>query len=210
MESTDGGDRKVARLEAAVSATQGVQPWRRLFHSGGGVTLAVFVHFVGAESTAAMASIGAGLGAALILDWMRLRSVQANTAFFRLFSRLASPREADRIASSTWFLVGALGVLLLAPRLFVPAMLVLAFADPAASVAGRLWGKRSLGKGTWEGTCVFFLVAVAVLTPMVGWTAALVAAAVAATLEVLPTGLDDNLIVPLATALALRVVGMSA
>ncbi len=208
MKPAHGGDRGDARLEAAVGATRGVQPWRRLFHSAGGVTLAVFVHVVGAESTAAVTCIGGALAAALILDRLRLRSAEANTAFFRLFSRLASPREADRVASSTWFLVGALAVLLAAPQLFVPAILVLAFADPAASVTGRLWGKRPLGKGTWEGTCVFFLVAAAVLTPIVGWTAALFAAAAAATLEVLPTGLDDNLVVPLATALALRAAGI--
>lgn len=196
-----------SEFHKAVQRTEGVQPWRRLFHATGGMALIAFVHFTGPESAFALAGIGGGVAAALVLDWARLRFEGVNTAFFRVFSGLASPREATGIASSTWFLVGALAVLLVAPQLFVPAMLVLAFADPAASVAGRLWGRRRLGKGTWEGTCVFFLVAATVLTPIVGFTAALVAAAAAATFEVLPTGLDDNLVVPLATALALRVAG---
>lgn len=200
----------VSEFDKAVRETEGVQPWRRLFHAVGGLALIAFVHFTGPESALALAGMSGGVAAALALDWARLRFEGVNTVFFRVFSGLASPREATGIASSTWYLVGALAVLLLAPQLFVPAMLVLAFADPAASVSGRLWGKRPLGKGTWEGTCVFFLVAAAVLTPIVGFPGALVAAAAAATFEVLPTGLDDNLVVPLATVLALRVFGIPA
>ncbi len=168
-------------------------------------------HFAGADSTVMLVIVGAGVGAALVLDLVRLRFKAANTVFFRWFAVLASPREAEKVASSTWFLIGALTLLLFAPPgLFVPAMLVLAFADPAASVVGRLWGRRRLGKGTWEGTTVFFLVAVIVLTPVVGLQAALVGGAAAAVFEVVPSGIDDNLLVPLVTAGALWLVGAPA
>ena len=165
-------------------------------------------HFAGADSTVMLAIVAAGVGAALVLDLVRLRFKAANTVFFRWFAALASPREAQKVSSSTWFLIGALTLLLFAPPgLFVPAMLVLAFADPAASIVGRLWGRRRLGKGTWEGTTVFFLVAVIVLTPVVGLQAALVGGAAAAAFEVVPSGVDDNLLVPLVTAGALWLVG---
>lgn len=203
------GERRTAAFERAVSRTEGVQPWRRLFHAVGGLGLIAFVQVTGPESVPALAGIGGGLVAALLLDWARLRFVGANTAFFRVFSGLASPREAARIASSTWYLAGALAVLVIfPPRLFIPSILVLAFADPAASVVGRIWGRRRLGKGTWEGTGVFFLVSAGVLTPLAGIGAGLFAAAVAAAAEVLPTGLDDNVVVPVSTALALWLVGV--
>ena len=201
--------RRAADLEKAVRQTGGVQPWRRLFHAAGGLALVAFVQVTGPESGPAVAGIGAALAAALLLDWARLRFVGANTAFFRMFSRLASPREASRIASSTWYLAGALAVLVIfPPRLFIPSILVLAFADPAASVVGRLWGRRRLGKGTWEGTGVFFLVSAGVLIPLAGVGAGLFAAAVAAAAEVLPTGLDDNVVVPASAALALWLAGV--
>ena len=200
--------RSTAEFEAAVRNTEGIQPWRRLFHMGCGVAMITLVHLVGAGSKVVMASMAGAVAAALTLDWIRLRFEPANTAFFRLFSGLASPREAGRVASSTWFLIGALAVLLIAPpRFFLPAMLVLAFADPAASVVGRLWGRRALGKGSWEGTAAFFIVAVAVLVPVVGLRAALLGAAAAAAFEVVPRGIDDNLVVPVVTALALWVAG---
>ena len=204
----DDGQPDGAEFRAAVRSTEGLQPWRRLFHMGGGVGIAAFVAVVGRDSPVPAATLGSALAAALVLDWIRLRSRVANTLFFRRFSALASPREAGRVASSTWFLLGVLAVLLLAPAgWFVPAVLVLALADPAASVVGRLWGRHGLGKGSWEGTGAFFLVAAVVLTPLAGLPAALIAAALVAALEVLPTGIDDNLTVPLAAVLALWLVG---
>ena len=195
-------------FRAAVRKTRGVQPWRRLFHSGSGVGMAAFVHLIGPGSAAPVTILVCALAAALVLDRVRLRSRAANTVFFRWFSALASPREARGMASSTWFLLGALAVLVIAPdRWFAPAMLVLALADPAASVVGRKLGTHRLGKGSWEGTGAFYLVAAAVLTPFAGLQGALIAAAVVAALEVMPAGIDDNLTVPLATALALWMVG---
>ena len=89
-------------------------------------------------------------------------------------------------------------------------MLVLAFADPAASVVGRLWGKRPLGKGTWEGTTVFYLVACLTLAPGIGVPFAAAVAAVVAMVEMLPVGLDDNFTIPVATAAALWMLGLPA
>lgn len=198
-----------ADFAAAVRVTEGLQPWRRLFHMGAGVAMAAFVHRMGPGSALPVALLAGALAAALVLDWVRLRSRVANTTFFRRFSALASPREARKPASSTWFLIGALTVLVFAPHgFFAPALLVLALADPAASLVGRLWGRHKLGKGSWEGTGAFFLVALAVLVPFAGLSAGLIAALAVAVAEVVPSGIDDNLTVPLATAIALWVVGV--
>ena len=151
--------------------------------------------------------LGGGTVASLTLDWIRLRVPGANIIFYRWFAALVSPREARGIASSTWFLMGAFTTLLIAPaHLFAPAVLVLSLADPSASVVGRLWGRHSLGKGSREGTTTFFLVACVVMVPFVGLPGALVAAGAVAIFEVLPTGIDDNLTVPVVTALALWLV----
>lgn len=199
-----GGD----GFSRAVRRTEGVQPWRRVFHMLGGVAMAGAVHAIGPGSVLPVAILAGALAAALALDWIRLRSRTANRRFFHLFSALASPREARKPASSTWFVLGALTVLVVTPDgAFVPAMLVLALADPSASVVGRLWGRHRLGKGSWEGTAAFFVVAAAVLVPFAGLQSALIAAAAVAALEVTPVGIDDNLTVPLATALALWLLG---
>ena len=196
-----------ADLKSAVRGTEGLQPWRRVFHATCGLAIVAIVEFGGLGGTVSLLLLGTGIVACLVLDWVRLSVPDANFVFFRLFAALASPREARGIASSTWFLGGAFATLLLAPaHLFTPSVLVLSLADPAASVVGRLWGRHSLGKGSWEGTAAFFLVASAVTLPFAGLPGALIAACVVAIFEVLPTGIDDNLTVPVVTALALWLV----
>ncbi len=194
-------------FRSVVRSTGGLQPWRRVFHAACGLGIIAIVEYSGFSRSISLLLFGAGIVACLILDWVRLSVPNANFVFFRWFAALASPREARRIASSTWFVGGVFTTLLIAPaHLFVPSVLVLSLADPAASVVGRLWGRHALGKGSREGTVAFFLVAGVVTFPFVGLPSALIAACVVAIFEVLPTGIDDNLTVPVVTALVLWLV----
>lgn len=198
-------------LDSLVRRTEGLQPWRRLFHVAGGITIAGAVAWLGLDSPEARIVLGGAVALALVMDLARLRVEKLNRLFFHYFARLASPREAEGVASSTWYLFGAFLVLLFAPpRTFLPVMLVLALADPAASVVGRLWGRRPLGKGTWEGTTVFYLVAASVLVPHVGLPLAAAVAGVVAASEVMPLGLDDNLVIPVVAAAMMWVLGVPA
>ncbi|HSG49055.1 MAG TPA: hypothetical protein VLA43_14635, partial [Longimicrobiales bacterium] len=130
-----------------------------------------------------------------------LRSPAVNRAFFTAFARLASPREARGIASSTWFTLAALLSHAVFPPVYAAAgLVVLALADPAAGVVGRLWGSVPLGKGSVQGTATFFAVAWGVLAVMTGAPLAVVAvAAGVAAMEIVPGLVDDNLVVPLVT-----------
>ena len=207
-EPVDRVDKEAEVLKEAIGRTEGLQPWRRATHMASGVCIASVVHFGDPDSAVPMVGLACAAAVAVALDVMRLRSAALNTVFFRWFRALASPREARRPVSSTWYLIGALATVAIAPPSWsVPAILVLAVADPVASVVGRLWGRRPLGKGSWEGSAAFYAVSVAVLTPFFGVPVALAAGALAAAAEVAPTGIDDNLTVPLATLLALWVVG---
>ncbi|MDH3224044.1 MAG: hypothetical protein OEO23_10050, partial [Gemmatimonadota bacterium] len=150
--------------------------------------------------------LGGALLVAASLDVVRLRHRRVNEWFFRVLIGLASPREARGVASSTWYLVGLLVVQLWFPAgAWIPAVLVLALADPAAGVVGRLWGQRRVGAGTLEGSAAFFAVSLAVLLAFATPAVALAGAVWVTVWEALPLPLDDNLIVPVATALALTV-----
>ena len=193
-------------LGDVVRATEGVQPWRRAFHCLGGVALVACVELGGVDRAVWLALLASATVAGLVLDGLRLTVPEANIIFFRWLSALVSPREARHVASSTWYAAGALLALALSAEAFAPAVLVMACADPAASVAGRTWGRTPLGKGTLEGTVAFYLVAVVVIAPFAGLGPAMAAALLVAALEVLPLGLDDNLTVPVGTVAALWVV----
>ncbi len=186
-----------------------VQPWRRLFHAGNGLVVAFSPPVFGLEKRGLLLILGSLLVALLGFDFARLRVPRINTLFFELFPSLVSPREAKRVASSTWYVCGVILTYALFPaHIAVPAIVVLALADPMASIVGRLWGVRRVGNGTALGSLAFFSVAFLVLSAFFGPASAVVPALVATGVEVVPWRLDDNLTVVVGGATALWMMGM--
>jgi len=199
---------KQTELDGLVESTRGPQIWRRLFHGAVGVSVGLGVSLLGPTRQELLVALAVALVGGLAADLLRLRYPDLNVLFFRTFRTLASPREARAIASSTWYVLGLLLVAALFPlEVFVPAVLVLALADPAASYIGRRWGKRRLGTGSAEGLVVFVIVGAAVLLVWAPPTTALLAALAAGLVEVAPWKLDDNLTIPLTVAAALTLLG---
>ena len=131
-----------SELSEAIGRTTGIQPWRRGFHAGNGSLLVLAVAVLGLPVYTTTVLLGMLLALAVVMDAIRLFDLKVNVLFFRTFAPLASPREAQKIASSTWYVLSALVVFLFFP--VTPALagiLVLAWADPAASVVGQKWGR---------------------------------------------------------------------
>ncbi len=194
-------------LDSLVEQTRGAQPMRRLFHAFNGTAVAVFVVVFAPPRTATVGVLGGLFLLLLTLDLLRLRSEAANKAFFRWFGRLASPREASRLASSTWYALGIVLALALFPwPLAISGILVMALADPAASYIGARWGQRSFLGGSVLGFVVFVGVAGVILGLRHPPTLSIPTALVAALAERRSWPLDDNLAVPLVTAGMLAVL----
>ena len=188
---------------------RGVQPWRRLFHAGNGLVVAFFPPVLGLGKRELLLILGGLLVVLLAFDIARLRVPSINSFFFKLFPSLVSPREANQAASSTWYAGGVLLAYAFFPaRIAVPAIVVLALADPMASIVGRIWGRRRMGNGTVLGSLVFLIVAFAVLGAFFGPAYAVVPALVVTCIEVVPWRLDDNLTVVVGGATALWLMGM--
>ena len=195
-------------LDQLVERTAGLQPWRRLFHMTSGVAVSVILLRGYAPESWALVILGVVLALMLGLDLVRLRHPETNRRFFILFNRLASPREARGLASSTWYVTGMLLTLALFPlEIAVPAILVLAVADPSASYLGRRFGKRALGSGTVEGTLVFLVVAFLILVLFEEIPIAAGVAMLASFIEPIPWRLDDNLTVPISVGVGLLIAG---
>lgn len=192
-------------LQGLVARTAGPQPWRRVFHAANGGAMAAALAALPITRETALAVLGAVLILLFLMDLMRLVHAGANVLFFRAFWLFASPREADNIASSTWYVLGVWFVIALFPRnVAVAAILILALADPVAGYVGRRWGRTRVGRdGTLEGTLAFFLVCFVVLVSVTGPVRALLAAALTTVAERLPRLLDDNVTIPLAAGAAL-------
>jgi dolichol kinase len=194
--SSEGPDDD-ATLDTLVARTEGTQMWRRLFHAMNGTVTAVLIVGLDLSRTVAVGLFGALFMVLLGWDALRLTNPRANEWFFRMFNRLASPRESRKIASSTWYTLGIVVAVWLFPQpAAISGILVLAWADPAASYLGRRWGKRPFMGGTVEGTAVFIVVTLAVLTVRHSLAVAVPAALLIVLVERLSWPLDDNLAVP--------------
>lgn len=201
------GDPGLAEL---VGRTEGLQPWRRLFHAASGVAMVAGLLVLPLSRGLVLALLGSCVVILWLADLARLSSPRLNVLFFRAFPSLASPREAEKPASSSWYVLGIfLALLLFSRERAVAGILVLALADPAASLVGRRWGRRPVGNGSLEGSATFFGVACLALLTLVPPGPALAAAALATVVEVLPWPLDDNLTIPLVTAGALQLLAVA-
>ncbi len=195
-------------LARLVERTTGLQPWRRLFHMTTGVAVSVILLRGYVPEGLALVILGVVLALMLGLDLVRLRHPETNRLFFLVFYRLASPREARGLASSTWYVTGMFLTLAIFPlEIAVAAILVLALADPLASYLGRRFGKRTLGGGTVEGTLVFLVVAFLVLAQFEEIPGAAGVALLASVVEPIPWRLDDNLTVPITVGVGLLIAG---
>lgn len=119
-----------------------------------------------------------------------------------LLAWLERPRAPAGYGALTFF-AGILISLCLIPQpgMALSAVFVLAVSDSAATFAGT-YGTHHLPynrKKTIEGSCAFFISALPVY--FIGGPAALLMAALAAIIESLPIGLDDNLLIPWAGVL---------
>jgi dolichol kinase len=194
-------------LDALVERTSGPQWWRKAFHAFNAVAVAFVIAWWVPSRGLGVAILSAVVLAAFVGDAVRLTYPRANELFFRAFGKLASPREARGIASSTWYAAGILAAFAFFPQdVAVSAILVLGLCDPAAALVGRLVGRRPFLGGTLEGSLAFFAVAALILGMRHGWPAALTAAAAAALAERRSWPLDDNLAIPVVSATVVQAI----
>lgn len=190
---------------------------RSLFHVLNGCIAAGLYQFV-LGPVGATIVLGAFLAVFGFLEVSRRFSARWNHAICSspIFKPIRRPAEYHRTNSATWYLLGLCLLVPLASKpAVIAAVLVLAFADPAAAWIGRRWGTRKLHRNkSVVGTLVFVAVALAVAWPYLvafgpsltvgrAGLLALAGAVVGALAEVFSGPLDDNLTVPVATALTI-------
>ena len=131
----------------------------------------------------------------------------------KLFGLISRPSERYKINGSTYYLFALVVIVLLFPKLSVElAVLILALADPAASVLGTFFGGRKLFRDkSYAGSAVFFAVAfvisfpfMLIMTPGVSvvysFFAALILASIGTAVELFTIKIDDNFTIPVVCA----------
>ena len=84
-----------ATLSEAIQQTEGLQPFRRVFHAANATIIVVAVAILGLEVGTAIRILLGFLGLGVVMDLVRLFDPKMNVLFFRAFSSLASPRDGS-------------------------------------------------------------------------------------------------------------------
>jgi dolichol kinase len=199
-----------ARLVREGTRLDHVKPtniWRNVFHVSTGV-LAVVLYERVWDRTGMFIFGVALLGGFIFLDVLRRVSPLWNARLVdRIFGKISRPAEAHKIPTATYYLLALIiGLLILPQRAIEVGALVLAFGDPAASLAGKTWGRLKLWRDkSLAGTSAFAVVSFVVVGGFLlamghGPRSLLIAGAAAlvgAFTELFSTRIDDNFTIPL-------------
>ncbi|HHZ80134.1 MAG TPA: hypothetical protein EYN68_04135 [Candidatus Marinimicrobia bacterium] len=178
--------------------------YRKIIHFGS----AVFpISYYYALSRNQMLWFLGGLSVLFLLGELLRMNVGPFKRLYKLFfSAIVRESEDHTITGATTvFVAGFLTVLIFEKSVAIFSLLILSLADASAALIGRKWGNHPLFEKTVEGTVTFLIVALALafFLPNLPRAGAVAAAGIATIAEVLPSPINDNLIVPLSAAITI-------
>jgi dolichol kinase len=155
------------------------------------------------------------LAVVLVIETARLRVPSVERALVGLFEGMIRETERRHYSGIVHTTAGSLAAMIVAqgnPVIVGAAIGSLAFGDAAAALVGKAFGHRKIfgGKKSLEGSLACFAACYAVAIWVGARPGAALASALAATaVELLPTTgfFNDNLWMPIAAAVVLRVFG---
>ncbi|MBI2851851.1 MAG: hypothetical protein HYX84_01930 [Chloroflexi bacterium] len=151
----------------------------------------------------------------LSVEAARLHNPVLNRWFMTGLRPVVRAEEENRFSGGSFFLIGSLvSAIVFPPEIAIPAIVFLAVGDPVAGVIGTWIGRVRLWKKTVEGgiACLIVcLAAVAVITaiaarPSLG--VMLIGAVSATVFQALPVRINDNLTIPIGSALVMALAGI--
>jgi len=184
---------------------------RKVFHVAASSTIPLYYWYHPFAATDAQARLqvvviaAIGFCSFLVFDLLRLRDRAFNSFIMKGFSFIIRRTEEKRFTGATHLCFAFLVVAWFFSReVAVTAMLFLSLGDTAAELGGRYFGRTKVFYRSLEGSAAFFLVAFSVaLVILDDWRVALLGALVGALVELFSFELDDNLTVPIGSAVAL-------
>jgi dolichol kinase len=175
---------------------------RKLFHLFGGLGLLAVYFNLSRELALIFYAILFVI--VLILDLVRLRVHALNQFFFTRFGSFIRPNEATKLTGTPPYILGiGLSLFFFRTDVAAAAICFLAFGDVAATTVGERYGNIKIGRKSLEGTLAFIVAAAGagLLLLVVGIALPtgiiMLGTLVAASVELLPLPVNDNLVIPL-------------
>lgn len=142
-------------------------------------------------------------------DLIRLKELPGSNLIKRLFGAMLRDHENSDLSGASYILSGAvLTIFLFAKPVALAALGFIILGDIAAALVGRRYGRIKIGDKTLEGSLTFFgvCILVALLVPNLSIAIGIIGALIATIIEAMTLPVDDNLIVPLISGLAMQIL----
>ena len=186
-----------------------IRVWRLFLRPLATLLLAIYFYTTKTTTLTIIGSIGSIF---LILDLIRLAHSGVNLFFFTRATAIFKKNEEKRFSSITLFFVAIFFTILLFNKYIATvAIIYLVFGDMFAKLFGLQYGKIKIFDKTLEGSLAFFAICLVSgyalmhyfpLSPIV----IIVGAAVAAIVEILPIGINDNFSIAFFSATAMALI----
>lgn len=176
--------------------------WRKLFHFSGIILPLACLVF---GRTFAISLCAVLLGICIVLEVVRIKGYVTLHVAKDLFKE----HEKKRPTGSFFFLLSSLATLLaFGDRYAVPSLFVLSISDPLSSYVGYHFGKTPAFGKSLQGLLTFFFSALIILLffSFPAYAVTITAAAAALTELFSSRYFDDNLSIPIVTALCLSLL----
>jgi dolichol kinase len=137
-------------------------------------------------------------------EFLRIRG-KLDISLVRKYIQVKDSESRKPTGSFFYLLAAPITILCFQETVAIVSLFIVALADPLCSLAGLQWGRTKMFGKSLEGSAVFFVVSLLILSAFSFPAYVLLIAALVATLTELftPKWLDDNLTIPIVTALVL-------
>jgi dolichol kinase len=177
---------------------------RKIFHfSGASIPLCYLL----AGKTTALIFALVLLVFSAVFEFLRIRG-GLDISLVRKYMQVKDSESKKPTGSFYYLLAAPITILLFQESMAIASLFIVAIADPLCSLAGMQWGETKILGKSLEGSSVFFVVSLLILSAFTFPVHARLVTAFVATLTELftPKWLDDNLTIPIVTATVLTLL----
>ena len=148
-----------------------------------------------------------------ILDYARKKITLLKNIYFILYGIVTRPQEHYTLSGASWVFIGAgITTIFFNEKVAVIAILIMSLSDSAAALIGIKYGKTQYFNKSLEGSLAFFITTYIILFIFSSATPSIILfiSVVATAFELFSQPkLNDNLIIPIGTALIMTLGGIS-
>ncbi len=174
---------------------------RKLIHFGSGI-IPILVLFYGREFILPLLSVITILF--VLVDFFKSKINWMKKIYTYFFKTIVRKNEFENLTGATWVLIGNLIVLIIFPEnIAIFSMFILCISDSFAAIIGKYSGQTRLSNKSLQGSIAFFIsgLLVSIFFSSITLPFRFFAVISATVIELIPSRINDNISIPITTAL---------